>query len=109
MIPQRNFSLLANRLHEEHGGRRIPEAVLEWDCCLAWFLVGLSQSNLRDLFIFQDGTALKVVTSVNIAFRKTGNFTLASRVEFPEIREALEEVYELVGAPLRPTEKRESC
>jgi Phage integrase family/Nucleotidyl transferase AbiEii toxin, Type IV TA system len=59
MIPQRNLSLLANRLYKEHGGRRIPEAVLERDYCLAWFLVGLSQSKLPDLLIFKGGTALK--------------------------------------------------
>ncbi len=33
MIPQRNLSLLSNRLYKEHGGRRIPEAVLERDFC----------------------------------------------------------------------------
>jgi hypothetical protein len=43
MIPQRNISVLSNRLARE-GGRRIPEAVLERDYCLAWFLVGLSIS-----------------------------------------------------------------
>ena len=43
MIPQRNLSLLANRLHKERGGRRIPESVLERDYCLAWFLVGLTR------------------------------------------------------------------
>lgn len=37
MIPQRNTSLLANRLAKE-GGRRIQESVLERDYCLAWFL-----------------------------------------------------------------------
>jgi len=59
MIPQRNLSLLANRLHREHEGRRIPESVLERDYCLAWFLVGLSQSRLSQLLIFKGGTALK--------------------------------------------------
>ena len=34
VIPQRNISLLSNRLARE-GGRRIPEAVLERDYCLA--------------------------------------------------------------------------
>jgi len=29
MIPQRNLSLLSNRLFHEQGGRRIPEAVLQ--------------------------------------------------------------------------------
>jgi predicted transcriptional regulator of viral defense system len=31
-IPQRNISVLANRLDKNHGGRRVPEAVLEQDC-----------------------------------------------------------------------------
>jgi hypothetical protein len=48
VIPQRNLSLLANRLHKEHAGRRIPESGLERDYCLAWFLAGLSQSQLGD-------------------------------------------------------------
>jgi hypothetical protein len=43
-------------LYKEHGGRRIPEAVLERDYCLAWFLAGLSHSKLRDLLIFKGGT-----------------------------------------------------
>ena len=47
MISQRNLSLLSNRRYKEHGGRRIPEAVLERDYCLAWFLIGLSQSKLK--------------------------------------------------------------
>ena len=45
MIPQRNLSMLSNRLAKS-GGRRIPEAVLERDYCLAWFLVALSQERL---------------------------------------------------------------
>jgi len=42
MIPQRNLSLLSNRLAQS-GGRRVAEAALERDYCLAWFLVGLSR------------------------------------------------------------------
>jgi len=97
MIPQRNLSLLANRLYKEHGGRRIPEAVLERDYCLAWFLVGLSQSKLRDLLIFKGGTALKRCHFGNYRFSEDLDFTLARRVEFAEIRAGLEEVYELVA------------
>jgi uncharacterized protein len=96
MIPQRNLSLLANRLYKEHGGRRIPEAVLERDYCLAWFLVGLSQSKLRDLLIFKGGTALKRCHFGDYRFSEDLDFTLAKRVEFAEIRAGLEEVYELV-------------
>ena len=58
MIPQRNLSLLSNRLERE-GGRRIPEAVLERDYCLAWLLVGLSRSPLRERLAFKGGTAIK--------------------------------------------------
>ena len=58
MIPQRNLSLLSNRLARA-GRRRIPEAVLERDYCLAWFLVGLSRSALRERLVFKGGTALK--------------------------------------------------
>jgi predicted nucleotidyltransferase component of viral defense system len=97
MIPQRNISLLANRLYKEHGGRRIPEAVLERDYCLAWFLVGLSQSKLRDLLIFKGGTALKRCHFGDYRFSEDLDFTLARKVEFGEIRVGLEEVYELVA------------
>ena len=97
MIPQRNISLLSNRLYKEHGGRRIPEAVLERDYCLAWFLAGLSQSKLRDLLIFKGGTALKRCHFGDYRFSEDLDFTLARRVEFAEIRAGLEEVYELVA------------
>jgi predicted nucleotidyltransferase component of viral defense system len=97
MIPQRNISLLANRLYKEHGGRRIPEVVLERDYCLAWFLVGLSQSKLRDLLIFKGGTALKRCHFGDYRFSEDLDFTLAKKVEFAEIRKGLEEVYELVA------------
>lgn len=97
MIQQRNLSLLANRLHREHGGRRIPEAVLERDYCLAWCLIGLSQSGLRDLLIFKGGTALKRCHFGDYRFSEDLDFTLARRVEFAEIRAELEEVYERVA------------
>lgn len=97
MIPQRNLSLLANRLYKEHGGRRIPEAVLERDYCLAWFLVGLSKSKLCDLLIFKGGTALKRCHFGDYRFSEDLDFTLARKVDFAEIRAGLEEVYELVA------------
>ena len=37
MIPQRNISLIANALAKD-SGKRIPEAVIERDYVLAWFL-----------------------------------------------------------------------
>ena len=97
MIPQRNLSLLANRLHKEHGGRRIPEAVLERDYCLAWFLVGLGQSRLGKILIFKGGTALKRCHFGDYRFSEDLDFTLARPAEFAEIREGLEEVFERVA------------
>ncbi len=97
MIPQRNLSLLANRLHREHGGRRLPEAVLERDYCLAWFLVGLSQSRLNELLIFKGGTALKRCHFGDYRFSEDLDFTLARPAQFAEIREGLEEVFERVA------------
>jgi predicted nucleotidyltransferase component of viral defense system len=93
MIPQRNLSLLANRLLKEHGGRRIPEAVLERDYCLAWFLVGLSESKLQELLVFKGGTALKRCHFADYRFSEDLDFTLTRKVEFAEIQAALEEVY----------------
>ena len=52
MIPQRDLSLLSNRLARK-GGRRIPEAVLEKDYCLSWFLVGMSATPLKDILAFR--------------------------------------------------------
>lgn len=48
MILQSELSKLSNRLLREQGGRRIPENILERDYCIAWFLVGLSRSPLRN-------------------------------------------------------------
>ena len=46
MIPQRNISLISNTLVTA-GGRRIPEAVIERDYVLAWFLNGLAGHPLQ--------------------------------------------------------------
>ena len=58
MIPQRNLSLLSNRLARA-GVRRVVQSVLERDYCLAWFLVDLSPSPLREALVFKGGTLLK--------------------------------------------------
>jgi predicted nucleotidyltransferase component of viral defense system len=93
MIPQRNLSLLANRLQREHGGRRIPEAVLERDYCLAWLLAGFDATPLKDLLIFKGGTALKRCYFGDYRFSEDLDFTLSRRVDFPEIRGGLDEVF----------------
>ena len=52
MIPQRNISLIANYLAQETG-QRPPEAIIERDYVLAWFLTGLAQHPLQDSLAFK--------------------------------------------------------
>jgi predicted nucleotidyltransferase component of viral defense system len=92
MIPQRNLSLLSNRL-ARGGGRRIPEAVLERDYCLAWFLIGLSRMPLRELVAFKGGTALKRCYFGDYRFSEDLDFTLTADVPFDVIRQGLEPVF----------------
>ena len=58
MIEQRAISLISNNTRTD-GGRRVPEAVIERDYCLSWFLFGLAHSPLRDQLVFKGGTALR--------------------------------------------------
>jgi hypothetical protein len=76
MIHPRYLSLLANRL-AEGGGRRLPEAVLERDYCLAWFLVALSRTPLRRRLAFKGGTAIKRCYFGDYRFSEDLDFTLA--------------------------------
>jgi len=92
MIPQRNISLLSNRLARE-GGRRIPEAVLERDYCLAWFLVGLSRSKLREQLVFKGGTALKRCYFGDYRFSEDLDFTLTKELPIEAILASLDGVY----------------
>jgi len=92
MIPQRNLSLLSNHLARA-GGRRIVETVLERDYCLAWFLVGLSRSPLRETLIFKGGTALKRCYFGDYRFSEDLDFTLAEPCELDVILARLEVAY----------------
>ena len=95
MIPQRNISLLANRLARE-GGRRIPEVVLERDYCLAWFLVGLSRSRVREKLVFKGGTALKRCYFGDYRFSEDLDFSLVEELPIEEILGGFEDVYDEV-------------
>ncbi|MBK9166521.1 MAG: nucleotidyl transferase AbiEii/AbiGii toxin family protein [Bryobacterales bacterium] len=92
MIPQRNISLLANRLARA-GGRRIPESVLERDYCLAWFLAELARSDLQRSLAFKGGTALKRCYFGDYRFSEDLDFTLIEPMPFEDIRGKLEPVF----------------
>lgn len=93
MIPQRDLSLLSNRL-AERGGWRIPETILERDYCLSWFLVGLSRSLLRDRLAFKGGTALKKCYFGDYRFSEDLDFTLTKRTSWEEIEGGLAVAFE---------------
>jgi predicted nucleotidyltransferase component of viral defense system len=95
LIPQRNISLLSNRL-AAGGGTRIREDVLERDYCLAWFLCGLSESDLRPALAFKGGTALKRCYFSDYRFSEDFDFTLRQPLAFQEIRARLERIYAAV-------------
>jgi len=95
MIPQRNLSLLSNRLAKS-GGRRIPEAVLERDYCLAWFLVALSRERLGRSLVFKGGTALKRCHFADYRFSEDLDFTLTGDIVFETIRQELPSVFSRV-------------
>ncbi len=92
MIPQRNISLLSNRL-AAGGGLRIREDVLERDYCLAWFLNALAEWDLRPVFAFKGGTALKRSCFPDYRFSEDLDFTLRAALSFDEIRARLEHIY----------------
>lgn len=83
---------LSNRL-AHRGGRRIPEATLERDYCLAWFLVGLSRSRLHQRLAFKGGTALKRCYFGDYRFSEDLDFTLVEDVAAETILADLEDVY----------------
>ncbi|MFQ5803879.1 MAG: nucleotidyl transferase AbiEii/AbiGii toxin family protein [Candidatus Methylomirabilales bacterium] len=96
--------MLSNRL-AAGGGRRIPEAVLERDYCIAWFLIGLSSSPLRDQLAFKGGTALKRCYFGEYRFSEDLDFTLLSEATLDAIVAQLDHVFEdvrrLSGVVLR--------
>jgi len=95
MIPQRNISILSNRLAKQ-GGRRIREDVLERDYCLAWFLAALAESDLRTRLALKGGTALKRCYFGDYRFSEDLDFTLVEALPFDNILRHLERVYEAV-------------
>lgn len=96
MILQSQISKLSNRLLKEQRGRRIPENILERDYCIAWFLVGLSRSTLRNKLAFKGGTALRRCHFSEYRFSEDLDFTLLQSLSFEELKQELEPIYEEV-------------
>jgi predicted nucleotidyltransferase component of viral defense system len=97
MIPQRDLSRIGNNLLKA-GGRRVPEAVIERDYCLAWFLTGLAQHPLREHLAFKGGTALRRCWFENYRFSEDLDFSLIKPIELDAILSGLDEIFALVEA-----------
>ena len=89
MIPQKNLSMLANRLAS--GKTRIPESVLERDYCISWFLAGLAGSAIQNKLVFKGGTALKKCYFGEYRFSEDLDFTsLNKTITLNDIKSVLE-------------------
>lgn len=95
MIPQKNISKISNKTFET-GGRRIPEAVIERDYCLSWFLFGLAQSPLKDKLIFKGGTALRRCYFEDYRFSEDLDYTLIEEITLDDILNGFEKIYSWV-------------
>ena len=95
MIPQRNISLIVNALTTETG-QRIPEAVIERDYVLAWFLSNLAQHPLREVLAFKGGTALRRCWFEGYRFSEDLDFTLITPNTLENILAGFEEIFTAV-------------
>jgi predicted nucleotidyltransferase component of viral defense system len=95
MIPQRNISLLSNRLARE-GGIRLREDVLERDYCLAWLLACMAESEIKAVLGFKGGTALKRCYFGDYRFSEDLDFTLIEPMPFEELAGRLDPIYAAV-------------
>lgn len=93
MIPQRDISRIANAIYKAEGGRSVPEAVIERDYCLAWFLTSLGRHQLRDYLAFKGGTALRRCWFENYRFSEDLDFSLIQPIELEVILAGPEEVF----------------
>ena len=92
MIPQRNISIIANKITTA-GGYRIPETVIERDYVLAWFLTCMAGHRLRDCLAFKGGTALRRCWIDGYRFSEDLDFTLTKDIGLDEILAGFSEIY----------------
>ena len=96
MIEQRALSLISNNSHQNEQ-RRVPEAVIERDYCLSWFLFGLAYSPLRQLLVFKGGTALRRCYFKDYRFSEDLDFTLTEERPQEYIIEHLDDIFEWIN------------
>ncbi len=95
MIEQRAISLISNSSQDD-GGRRVPEAVIERDYCLSWFLFGLANSPLRDLLVFKGGTAMRRCHFQDYRFSEDLDFTMVDERPLEDVLGHLDDIFEWI-------------
>ena len=97
MIPRRNISLITNSLVTDNK-RRLPEAVIERDYVLAWFLSGLSNHPLREKPAFKGGTALRRCWFDGYRFSEDMDFTLIEPLAIENVMTGFGDIHNAVRA-----------
>lgn len=92
MIPQRNLSLISNKLTRADE-RRILESVIERDYVLAWFLTALAGHPLREILAFKGGTALRRCWYPDYRFSEDLDFSLIEPIVPDELLRSLDEIF----------------
>ncbi|MBF0105813.1 MAG: nucleotidyl transferase AbiEii/AbiGii toxin family protein [Deltaproteobacteria bacterium] len=92
MIEQRFISVISNKTAKA-GGRRIPEAVIERDYCLAWFLMGLARFSIKDKLVFKGGAALRRCYFKDYRFSEDLDFTLLGALSLEAVLDEFKKVF----------------
>ena len=93
MIEQKKISQISNKLLKQ-GGKRVPEAVIERDYCLSWFLFGLAHSKFKEQLIFKGGTALRRCHYEEYRFSEDLDFSLKEEISLETILSEFSNIFD---------------
>jgi len=94
MIESKDLFSIQNALSSKD--KSIPVTTTETDYILLWLLVGIAKSEMNNILTFKGGTALKKFYLSNYRFSEDLDFTLLEMNSIKEIKDMLEEVYNLI-------------
>ncbi len=95
MIEQKKITQISNGT-QKNGGKRVPEAVIERDYCLAWFLFGLAQSDFKKRLIFKGGTALRRCHFDDYRFSEDLDFSLTEIIPLADILKEFSAIFKWI-------------
>jgi predicted nucleotidyltransferase component of viral defense system len=80
MIQQKKISQISNKT-QQNSGKKVPEAIIERDYCLSWFLFGLAQLDFKKKIIFKGETALRRCHFEDYRFSEDLDFSLTEEIQ----------------------------